>query len=109
MQKSCLHVGYQTPLAFTQGLQAHRLVEALKHAFALRHNFGDPGTCPPPADSAADTCFGDLTALLADMMSPEFAVTLRLATFCAFIIFQTGEHRLLALDKVLRLYVHAGL
>ena len=58
----------------SQGLQAHRMVEALKHAFALRARLGDPGDCsagPGPA------CFLNLTSLLGDMLSSSFAATLR--------------------------------
>lgn len=34
---------YETPFAATGDLGVHREVEALKHAFALRMSFGDPG------------------------------------------------------------------
>lgn len=56
------------PLSF-QGAEAqHRLVEAMKHAFALRLRLGDPGaTCPPssfmPLSAPAETEVGGSTGL----------------------------------------------
>lgn len=62
--------GYRLPLAGSGALGAHRLVEALKHAFALRMSLGDPGP-----DAAAP--FVDMGAVLADMGSSGFADQLR--------------------------------
>ena len=64
------HAGYQLPPSFAGALGAHRLVEALKHAFALRQALGDPGTCP-------GTCFLNVTSMLDDMLSSAFAASLR--------------------------------
>ena len=36
--------GYDRPLASAGALGTHRLTEALKHAFAMRMNLGDPET-----------------------------------------------------------------
>ncbi|KAK9813827.1 hypothetical protein WJX73_000384 [Symbiochloris irregularis] len=68
--------GYETPWAFTEGLGQHRMVEALKHAFAFRQNMGDPGTCPPPVNGPGQ-CYRDLAPLLTDMLSPTYAASLR--------------------------------
>ena len=67
-----MHAGYELPLSFAGGLGAHRLVESMKHAFALRQGLGDPGICP-----GAATCFLNLTDMLDDMLSPAFAASLR--------------------------------
>lgn len=52
----------------------HRLIEAMKHGFALRTQLGDPG--PPGLDPAEQ--FLNLTAVLKDMVSDKFAEELRL-------------------------------
>lgn len=41
-------------------LGLHRLIEALKHMFAIRMNLGDPG-------------FVNVNSYIVDMLSPEFA------------------------------------
>lgn len=46
----------------------HRLVEAMKHAYAARMSLGDPGK---------NGEFLDLATLLADLRSPEYAASLR--------------------------------
>jgi gamma-glutamyltranspeptidase / glutathione hydrolase / leukotriene-C4 hydrolase len=63
-------LGYAQPLAGVGALGTHRVVEALKHAFAVRLSLGDPGP-----DAAAP--FVNVTAVLADLLSPEFAEELR--------------------------------
>ncbi|KAK9819607.1 hypothetical protein WJX72_000222 [[Myrmecia] bisecta] len=60
--------GYAAPFASSGALGDHHLAEAMKHAFALRMNLGDPGS---------NTTFLQLDSLLADMLSPQFAATLR--------------------------------
>nr|CAA89206.1 gamma-glutamyl transpeptidase [Arabidopsis thaliana]prf//2124427C gamma-Glu transpeptidase [Arabidopsis thaliana] len=45
-------------------LGVHRLIEALKHAFAVRMNLGDPD-------------FTDVTKVVSDMLSPKFAKDLK--------------------------------
>ncbi|KAK8652765.1 hypothetical protein V6N13_126790 [Hibiscus sabdariffa] len=45
-------------------LGTHRLIESLKHAFSVRMNLGDPG-------------FVNITAVVADMLSPQFAQELQ--------------------------------
>ena len=84
-QASAPHAGRagyeQAAATASQGLQAQRLVEALKHAFALRAQLGDPGDCsggPGPA------CFLNLTSLLSDMLSPSFAASLRCGALPVF-------------------------
>lgn len=56
------------PAAGTLG--THRMVEAMKHAFALRMSLGDPG---PDANQP----FVNVTDVLDAMLSPEFADSLR--------------------------------
>ena len=75
--------GYQQPISsFSGGTGLQRVVEALKHAFALRLRMGDPGTCGggalagTPAGDAAH-CYLDLKSLLDDLLSPDFAASLR--------------------------------
>ena len=75
--------GYQQPISsFSGGTGLQRVVEALKHAFALRLRLGDPGTCGgralagTPAGNAAH-CFLDLKSLLDNLLSPDFAASLR--------------------------------
>ncbi|XP_039044957.1 glutathione hydrolase 1-like [Hibiscus syriacus] len=55
---------YAIPSGLSGSLGTHRLVEALKHAFAVRMNLGDPE-------------FVDVTKVVADMLSPKFAQELR--------------------------------
>ncbi|CAN8254615.1 unnamed protein product [Cochlearia groenlandica] len=55
---------YEIPLGVSGPLGVHRLAEALKHGFALRMNLGDPD-------------FVDITKLVSDMLSPEFARNLK--------------------------------
>ena len=68
----CHLTGYAQPLASVGDLAAHRILEAMKNAFAMRMGLGDPGPCTSP-----DNCFLNVTALLADMLSPSYAATLR--------------------------------
>ena len=63
--------GYQLPLAGSGALGVHRCVEAMKHAFALRMSLGDPGSDP------AAPLVPHLHELLGDMMSREYADSLR--------------------------------
>lgn len=55
---------YGVPSGVSGPLGVHRLVEALKHAFAIRMNLGDPD-------------FVDVTKVVSDMLSPEFAKDLK--------------------------------
>ncbi|XP_010531409.1 PREDICTED: gamma-glutamyltranspeptidase 1-like [Tarenaya hassleriana] len=55
---------YGVPSGVSGSLGVHRLVEALKHAFAVRMNLGDPD-------------FVDVTKVVSDMMSPKFAQELK--------------------------------
>ncbi|KAE8706935.1 Gamma-glutamyltranspeptidase 2 [Hibiscus syriacus] len=59
---------YAIPTGLSASLGTHRLIEALKHAFAVRMNLGDPE-------------FVDVTEVVADMLSPEFAKELK-ETIC---------------------------
>lgn len=63
--------GFDLPLAGAGALGVHRLVEAMKHAFALRMSLGDPGP------DAAAPFVPHLAKVLADMQSAEFAEQLR--------------------------------
>ena len=63
--------GYELPLAGSGAVGVHRVVEALKHAFALRMSLGDPG--PDPAAPFVP----HLADVLRDMQAPEFAESLR--------------------------------
>lgn len=64
--------GYDLPLAGSGVVGVHRLVEAMKHAFALRMSLGDPGPDP-------DVPFvPELKDVLSDMLSPEYTESLRL-------------------------------
>lgn len=74
MMHSWLCPGYAVPLPFVGLLESHRLVEAMKSAFALRMHLGDPGDCSSPA---SPRCFLNLTALLNDTLSTDFAAALR--------------------------------
>ncbi|CAI6008837.1 unnamed protein product [Closterium sp. NIES-65] len=58
--------GYELPLASAGVLGLHRVVESLKHAFALRMHLGDPA-------------FVNVTDVIQDMLSDEFAARLRSA------------------------------
>ncbi|KAI9113817.1 hypothetical protein K1719_015068 [Acacia pycnantha] len=55
---------YEVPSGFLGPLGIHREIEALKHAFAVRMNLGDPD-------------FVNITAVLSDMLSPKFAKELK--------------------------------
>ncbi|KAL1190312.1 Glutathione hydrolase 1 [Cardamine amara subsp. amara] len=55
---------YEIPSGVSGPLGVHRLVEALKHAFAVRMNLGDPD-------------FTDVTKAVSDMLSPKFAQDLK--------------------------------
>ena len=66
---------YALPFSFSPGIASHRLVEAMKTGFALRTHLGDPGSC-----TNASSCFLNLTSLLSDALSPEFASSLRCAS-----------------------------
>ncbi|CAG7873395.1 unnamed protein product [Brassica rapa] len=55
---------YGVPSGVSGPLGVHRLVKALKHAFAIRMNLGDPD-------------FVDVTKVVSDMLSPEFAKDLK--------------------------------
>ena len=56
---------YGIPSGVSGPLGVHRLVEALKHAFAVRMNLGDPDFVP------------EVTNVVADMLSPKFAQDLK--------------------------------
>ncbi|CAI5461697.1 unnamed protein product [Closterium sp. Yama58-4] len=58
--------GYELPLASAGVLGLHRVVESLKHAFAMRMHLGDPA-------------FVNVTDVIRDMLSDEFAARLRSA------------------------------
>jgi len=60
--------GYLEPFAGAGLVRYHRLVEAMKHAFALRMSLGDPAFV------------GDVDGVVADAVSPEFNARLREAT-----------------------------
>lgn len=51
---------FGTPLSVSGSLGVHRIIEALKHAFAVRMNLGDPN-------------FVNVSSVLSDMMSVKFA------------------------------------
>ncbi|EOX92239.1 Gamma-glutamyl transpeptidase 1 isoform 2 [Theobroma cacao] len=55
---------YGVPSGISGSLGTHRLIEALKHAFAVRMNLGDPD-------------FVDVSKVVADMLSPKFAEELK--------------------------------
>ncbi|CAH2075998.1 unnamed protein product [Thlaspi arvense] len=55
---------YEIPSGVSGPLGVHRLIEALKHAFAVRMNLGDPD-------------FVDVTKVVSDMLSPKFAKDLK--------------------------------
>lgn len=59
---------FSAPFAGANGQGSHHLVEAMKNAFAMRMQLGDPG----PGNS-----FLNLDAVLADMLSTQFASQLR--------------------------------
>lgn len=56
---------YGIPSGVSGPLGVHRLVEALKHAFAVRMNLGDPDFVP------------DVTEVVSDMLSLKFAQDLK--------------------------------
>ncbi|KAL1107488.1 hypothetical protein V6Z11_D03G048300 [Gossypium hirsutum] len=55
---------YAIPSGLSGSLGTHRLIEALKHAFAVRMNLGDPD-------------FVKVSKVVADMLSPKFALELK--------------------------------
>ncbi|KAK9272787.1 hypothetical protein L1049_003164 [Liquidambar formosana] len=55
---------YGVPLGVSGPLGIHREIEALKHAFAVRMNLGDPD-------------FFNISKVLAEMLSPKFALELK--------------------------------
>ncbi|CAN8328677.1 unnamed protein product [Cochlearia groenlandica] len=55
---------YGVPSGVSGPLGVHRYVEALKHAFAIRMNLGDPK-------------FVNVTGVVSDMLSPKFAQTIK--------------------------------
>ncbi|KAF8065580.1 GGT2 [Scenedesmus sp. PABB004] len=57
------------------GLGLHRLVEAMKHGFAVRTALGDPGTPAAPFPHA-----DRIAAAAADLLDARFAASLRAAT-----------------------------
>ncbi|KAL3136319.1 hypothetical protein ABBQ38_005583 [Trebouxia sp. C0009 RCD-2024] len=59
---------FAAPFAGGNALGSHHLVEAMKHAFALRMQLGDPGP---------DHTFLDLDEVLADMLSTQLASQLQ--------------------------------
>ncbi|XP_022774920.1 glutathione hydrolase 1-like isoform X2 [Durio zibethinus] len=59
---------YAVPSGLSGSLGIHRLIEALKHAFAVRMNLGDPE-------------FVDVSKVVADMLSPKFAQELKKTIF----------------------------
>ncbi|KAL4420110.1 hypothetical protein ABPG77_000591 [Micractinium sp. CCAP 211/92] len=64
--------GFEQPLPGSAALGMHRLVEAMKHAFALRMNLGDPG---PNASNP----FVNLSPILGDLADSVFLASLRSA------------------------------
>lgn len=64
--------GYDLPLAGAGSLGFHRLVESMKHSFALRMSLGDPG----PGAGAGEE-FVDVGLILEDMLSLDYAESLR--------------------------------
>ena len=66
--KGMVWPGYQLPMVGSGEIAVHHLVEAMKNAFALRSHLGDPGS---------DSQFLNLTSLLEDALSPDFADMLR--------------------------------
>ncbi|KAJ0988369.1 hypothetical protein J5N97_006725 [Dioscorea zingiberensis] len=59
---------YGIPSGISGSLGLHRLIESLKHAFAVRMNLGDPA-------------FVNVTEVLSDMLSPKFAAELKKTIF----------------------------
>ena len=55
---------YGSPDAAKGSLGLHRLIEAMKHMFAIRMNLGDPD-------------FVNIDAFVSDMLSPDFAKKIR--------------------------------
>uniref|UniRef100_A0A0E0PA17 Glutathione hydrolase n=1 Tax=Oryza rufipogon TaxID=4529 RepID=A0A0E0PA17_ORYRU len=55
---------YGLPAGFSGSLGIHRLIESLKHYFAIRMNLGDPE-------------FVNVNEVVSDMMSPKFAADLK--------------------------------
>lgn len=59
---------YGLPFGNSSDLRIHRQIEALKHAFALRMNLGDPD-------------FVNDSEVVADLLSPKFARELKKTIF----------------------------
>lgn len=59
---------YKIPFGSSDDIRIHRQIEALKHAFAVRMNLGDPD-------------FVDVRKVVEDMISPEFAKELKKTIF----------------------------
>lgn len=53
----CVAAGFEQPLAGSGSLGTHRIVEALKHAFALRMNLGEAWGLEALPLTAAAACF----------------------------------------------------
>jgi gamma-glutamyltranspeptidase/glutathione hydrolase/leukotriene-C4 hydrolase len=72
---AALHILSGFPLRLTAAgtLGTHRFIEAMKHAFALRMNLGDPG--PDPSNPFVNITKQD--ALLEDILSRKYADGLR--------------------------------
>lgn len=68
--------GYAQPVSSQGPLEAHRLTEAFKHAFAARTYLGDPGW---GGRTFKYSPRADVEAVLTDMLSSEYADTLRAA------------------------------
>ena len=69
--------GFAKPLASAPdgALGTHRLVEAFKHAFAMRMNLGDPEVPPPNTSNVPN-----ISGAVRDMLSPAFNAALRAMT-----------------------------
>lgn len=59
---------YGIPSGVSGSLGLHRLIESLKHAFAVRMKLGDPA-------------FVNVTQVVSDMLSPKFAAELKKTIF----------------------------
>ena len=52
-------------------------MQAMKDAFAMRSNLGDPGLCAAGSVHGQGLCFDDMQPILADMLAPVYAGKLR--------------------------------
>jgi hypothetical protein len=57
-------------------------LQAMKHAFAMRSNLGDPGVCPANSVHGEGYCFHDMQPILSDMLSAVYAEKLRCCLPC---------------------------